>query len=217
MNKTLEDRINRLEKIMSRRTNEGNRDMLDYLENLSDAEVGVLLGYFNVDDFNTLCRSIIKSGMDARDLDNILVSSQDFNSLNDRISKLEAKLKDIKKSKKKFEFAGLVEVNALLAEVAERIGDVFGGVVSDVDDGHAVISIRPDIADQPDEEGYIEVTVDGNKATVEYYDWEMDGRDKGLVDDDYVEVNLMQKTFDQDVAAIVDCATELVSRYEDEF
>lgn len=124
-------------------------------------------------------------------------------TLEQRIAKLERKIR-------KFEFVEVADAEAILASVKDALDKWFGP--SELRNGVLVTSIRPDVAEDPTDEGYLVIDINDDEATIELYDWEFGGRTnrKKLVDSDYVELDMSMKSFDRDVNKIVNAAEKLI-------
>lgn len=65
------------------------KNLVEFIENLNDTDLGILFGYFNVDDASNLIRSCRKSRMSTDDLEDIILNSR---RLENRIRRLESLL-----------------------------------------------------------------------------------------------------------------------------
>lgn len=65
------------------------KNLVEFIENLNDTDLGILFGYFSVDSVSNLIRSCRKSRMSADDLEDIILNSRRLES---RIRRLESLL-----------------------------------------------------------------------------------------------------------------------------
>lgn len=66
-----------------------HKNLVEFIENLNDTDLGILFGYFNVDDVSNLIRSCRKSRMSTDDLEDIILNGRRLES---RIRRLESLL-----------------------------------------------------------------------------------------------------------------------------